>query len=223
MTIHFSSVPATFRPIRRNGTTSFKHWARAHMPDSELLFTETSDGGLLHMTPEEISLRWERPGTTFGFVRNPYSRLVSGFHWIGQQANNRILQRKYNKTVPFTMDFDIKLISCYKKGFDWWINNQIDLAQKNLSPYGTMALFENPKQTQMFCWDNQVPDLVVKLENIEKEFIHVQELLDCRAPMFMMNASIHNDYRSYYTSETAKLVYKWVEQDLDTFGYTFLR
>jgi len=224
MTIHFHSANATFRPIRRNGTTSFKFWSRAHIPDAEMVFNKNSEGGLAHLTPAEIEAKWTNPGTTFGFVRNPYSRLVSGFHWLGQQANRRILQRQHNKNpedYPFSLDFDLKLFCYYNKGFDWWIKNQINLEQSNLNPYGTIALFENPKQTQLFCWDDQVPDIVVKLENVSEDFKKVQELLNCKAPFFLMNASVHDDYRTYYTSETEQLVRKWVEKDLDTFGYTF--
>jgi chondroitin 4-sulfotransferase 11 len=223
MTIHFHSVPATFRPIRRNSTTSFKFWARAHMPDAELLFEEFSDGGLKHMTVKELKAKWPNPGTTFGFVRNPYSRIVSGFHWLGQQAKRRILQRQYNKDAneyPFPLELDLKLVFYYNKGFDWWIKNTVDLDIPNLNPYGTLALFENPKQTQMFCFDHQLPDIVIKLENMDTEFVKIQRLLDCNAPPFFMNASQHDDYRQYYTTETEKIVRSWVEEDLDTFGYT---
>lgn len=224
MTIHFHSVPATFRPIRRNGTTSFKFWARANMPDAELVYEETSDGGLIHLTPDQLKQRWADPGPTFGFVRNPYNRLVSGFHWLGQQSIRRLKQRNYIKDpdlYPFPFELDMKLAMYYNKGFDWWINNVVDLGERDINPYGTLALFANPKQTQLFCWDGVLPDLVIKLEEIDSQFHKVQELLHCPAPMFLMNVSQHDDYRTYYTTETQARVYKWVEEDLDTFKYSF--
>lgn len=223
MTIHFHSIPATFRPIRRNGTTSFKFWAQANMPDAELVFEETSDGGLIHYSPAQLIERWGNPGTTFGFVRNPYSRLVSGFHWLGQQAERRLKQRRYTKdgTYPFPLEMDVKIANYYSKGFDWWIKHEISVCDHELNPYGTMALFENPRQTQLFCWDYTLPDLVIKLEELDHRFNEVQDILKCDAPMFLMNVSRHDDYRSYFTTETQAMAAKWLEEDLDTFKYTF--
>lgn len=224
MTIHFHSVPATFRPIRRNGTTSFKFWAQANMPDAELVFEENSDGGLLHYTPQQLVDVWGNPGTTFGFVRNPYGRLVSGFHWLGQQAKRRLARRQYvkdPKAYPFPFELDVKLAMYYSKGFDWWINNVVDLGVHDLNPYGTLALFADPKQTQLFCWDGVLPDIVIKMEDLEERFVEIQDLLECPAPMFHMNASQHDDYRSYYNDDTRKKVAQWVGEDLDTFKYTF--
>ena len=214
MTIHFSNIPATFRHCRRVGSTSFKFWVFENFPDAEVMSDESKkNAGLLNMSLDEINARWTNTGTTFAFVRNPYARLVSIFHWVGQTSTDRI-KNKVTDNVPF--ELDIKVALQYAKGFDHWIKNieHVDY------PHGILNLFKSPR-TQMHHFDGVVPDLVVKLENIEAEFIQIQDLLKCYKPIIHRNASKHDDYRQYYTPETIKIAGKWIEEDLDAFGYTF--
>jgi hypothetical protein len=226
MTIHFSNIPATFKHIRRNASTSFKYWTMKNIPSAELLFDPSSKhSGLLHMTTEEITSRWHNPGTTFGFVRNPYARLVSGFHWTGQRAAERLEQRKQNpnKDYPFSITTDIKILATYKRGFEQWIkqNAKVDF-DTSLGPFETLTLFQSPeKQSQLFCFDYVVPDIVIKLENFEEGFVQIQDLVKCHEPMLYLNASEHDNFQSYYSDELRKIVLPWIEEDLDTFKYTF--
>jgi hypothetical protein len=210
MTIHFSNIPATFRHCRRVGSTSFKFWVFDNFPNAEVMSDpENKNAGLLDMSLDEVKQKWPDYGTTFGFVRNPYDRLVSIFHWFGQTSSNRIINR-VKDSVPVAIDLQVLLR--YNKGFDYWI--------RNLHPSNDMDIFYYP-QPQMYHFNCVAPDLVVKLENIETDFVKIQDLLKCDAPLIHRNASSHNDYRSYYNSETKEIARKLMEMDLDTFGYTF--
>ena len=85
-----------------------------------------------------------------------------------------------------------------------------------------MKLYEGRKtNTLMYYLNHVVPDIVVKLEEIETNFIKIQDLLNCHIPFVHTNKSIHTDYRDYYTAETQKIAQQWLAEDLDTFKYTF--
>ena len=77
------------------------------------------------------------------------------------------------------------------------------------------------EETQMHYFSGVAPDIVVKLENMPAEFTKIQELLGCDVEPLHVNSSLHGEYRQYYTDETRKIAAQWLEQDLDTFKYTF--
>lgn len=221
MTIHFSAVPATFRHCPRTASTSFKFWVLEHIKDADVVIdTANKHGGLQHLTLEQIQSRWPNYGTTFAFVRNPYERLVSVFHFQGQRAIERIKRRAYSKDEPFTLDIDLKLVFNYKKGFDYWVKNN-PVVDKVSKSFTNMSLYHHPNETQMDCFGGVVPDLIVRLENISTDFSKIQELINCPVPFIHVNGTEHTNYRDYYTTETEQIVRKWVEADLDAFKYTF--
>jgi hypothetical protein len=175
------------------------------------------------MSLAEIDAKWGTAGTTFAFVRNPYDRLVSAFHFIGQRAKARIESRRTepNKTYPYPAEIDIKLMFKCQKGFENWIRDLPNIVQSPLS-YTNMALFNEPHtQNQIDCFNGCVPDLVVKLENISTDFVKIQDIIKCYEPFIHENITNHTHYRDYYNTETQKIAYKMIERDLDTFGYTF--
>ena len=222
MTIHFSQIPATFRHIPRTGSTSFKHWVNHNMQHKEILTVDNYSDMLEHKDLEEIKSIWPNYGTTFAFVRNPYERLVSIFHFVGQDAQRRISKRKNNSNfvndAGVSIEEDIKLFLEYKKGFTHWILNPSTRKSNSV----IMKLYEGRKtNTLMYYLNHVVPDIVVKLEEIETNFIKIQDLLNCHIPFVHTNKSIHTDYRDYYTAETQKIAQQWLAEDLDTFKYTF--
>jgi hypothetical protein len=221
MAIHFPDIPATFRNVPRTGTTSFKEWARTNITNKDIVVDPQHPNMLSHLTLSEIDQRWGTAGTTFGFVRNPYERLVSIFHFLGQDAKKRMQKRKnnldYEALTRMSIEADIKVMINYNKGFEYWIKNT-----STDSNSFTLSMFNNKHtQTQMYWFQHTVPDLVVKLENINTEFVKIQELLNCDKPFVHTNSSIHSHYRNYYNDETKKIATVWLEEDLDTFGYTF--
>lgn len=224
MTIHFSYVPATFRNCPRTGSTSFKFWTLKNVPNADVVIDPVNNNGSLQrLSLAEIDAKWGTAGTTFAFVRNPYARLVSAFHFIGQRAISRIEKRNEdpNGHYPYSAEVDIKLMFQYRKGFAHWVQSLPSIVQSPLE-YTNMALFNDPAtQNQIDCFNGCVPDLVVKLENISTDFIKIQELVKCHVPFIHENTTDHTDYRDYYDTNTQKIAYKWIERDLDTFGYTF--
>lgn len=222
MTIHFADVPATFRNIPRTGSTSFKEWARKHTQTREMLVDPDHPNMLAHRTLDQIKEQWPNYGTTFAFVRNPYDRLVSIFHFTGQDAKRRLNKRNSNASfadiASIPIESDLKIYFQYTRGFDNWIRN----TRYDDGAFAALKMLNNKHfETQTMWLSGVVPDIVVKLENMDTEFVKIQELLNCYEPPIHTNASIHGDYREYYNDETLAIATKWLEEDLDNFKYVF--
>ena len=193
MSIHFPSVPATFIHIPKTGGLSFRHWAFDHLKDFD--FTRDQE----HSDLIQKHKYWPNLGTTFTFVRNPYARLVSIYHFLGQRAE---MSKK--------TDQDFKELLIFRKGFNHWIRNDVE--------YGDIW---SKKKQQVDWFSNRQVDIILKIEEIDQDFKKIQELLNCYEPLPHINKSIHDDYRSYYDQETKKLVENLCRKDLERFGYDF--
>jgi hypothetical protein len=220
MSIHFPNIPATYRNVPKTGTTSFKWWAREHIKDCEILDDPDRPQNLLHLTLDEIKARWATPGTTFTFVRNPYDRAVSIFHHVGQDAENRIKDRKAGIVRPellaVPIEVDIRILSVYRKGFDHWITN----TQQDSCASDILKLL-NQKESQLRWLNYTIPDVVIKLENINQDFVILQDLLGCHVPPLHINTSNHKHYLDYYTPASKQIVAELFKEDFEAFGYDY--
>jgi len=222
MPIHFPSVPATFINIPKTGTTSLKFWALEHIKDLEITSEASNLDWVSHMSNEELHAKWANLGTTFAFVRNPYDRLVSVFHHLGQNAEERLNNRKAGimtrDMISVPIESDIRILGVYRKGFEHWIKT--DHSSKTDCPMIRM-LQDAKKETQLQWLDYELPNIVIKIEDVNTEFHIIQKLLNCQEPFIHTNISSHKPYKEYYTEETQKIVAEWVKEDLEAFGYEF--
>lgn len=227
MAIHFPSIPATYRNIPKTGTTSFKWWARDNVPNCVIMDDPDRPYNMLHLTLDEIKLRWPNYGTTFTFVRNPYARMVSIFHHIGQDAEERMKERlrggtsekhgvKSVELAAIPIEVDIKILSIYRKGFENWVMSSEDRVFD-----GSLLSLLNQKETQMRWLDNVVPDIVIKIEEVNQKFGVLQDLIGCSVPFPHVNTSNHADYREYYNPTTQKIVAEMFKDDFEAFGYDY--
>ena len=171
MAIHFPNVPATYRNIPKTGTTSFKWWARDNIKDCIILEDPKRIYNMQHLTLDEIKSKWPTYGTTFTFVRNPFDRMVSIFHHVGQDAEARLKQRPFGGTKEqygvrqeeldsIPIEIDIKILQVYKKGFDHWIHTTVPEYKFNDS----LNLLLYQKDSQLTWLNNVIPDIVIKIE-----------------------------------------------------------
>ena len=227
MAIHFPKVPATYRNIPKTGTTSFKFWARDNVPDCVIMDDPERPYNMLHLSLEEIQRRWPNYGTTFTFVRNPYARMVSIFHHIGQDAEGRMKERLRGGTPEqhgvkkveldaIPIEIDIKIMSVYRKGFENWVMSSEDRVFD-----GSLLSLLNQKESQMRWLDNVVPDVVIKIEEVNQRFHVLQDMLGCAVPFPHVNTSNHADYREYYNDATRRVVADLFKEDFEAFGYDF--
>lgn len=228
MAIHFPNVPATYRNIPKTGTTSFKWWARDNISDCIILEDPKRIYNMQHLTLDEIKDKWPNYGTTFTFVRNPFDRMVSIFHHVGQDAEARLKQRPLGGTKEqygvrqeeldsIPIEIDIKILQVYKKGFDHWVHTAVPEYKFNDS----LNLLLYQKDSQVTWLNGVIPDIVIKIEEIDSKFKLLQDLLGCTVPFPHINTSSHKHYKEYYNQSSIKLVEELFSDDLNTFNYDF--
>jgi len=243
MDIHFPLASVTFHHIPRNAGTSFSTWVEENIKDYQRSKMEwTPENAYKIPDYNWIKTVWPNMGTRITFVRNPYSRLVSLYHYVGQLAENRMNHYKTSlankidltnwKTQPYQSDNivacildDTKVVELYHTGFKNWLNiicnnpDELYKSTRRNSWHLIYSFWEKKTQLSWFC--GSMPDVVIKVENLDSEFVKVQNLLGCTAPLPHVNNSVHTNYQDYYNSDLIQLVQKHFEEDLDEFKYQF--
>ena len=124
----------------------------------------------------------------FAFVRNPYDRLVSYYHF------HKSPQYKYParaNSLPF----------------DQWVMKGLD---------------SNMKKNQTWYLDEDV-DYIGRFENLEKDWELICKeigITPYKLPKF--NVSDHNEWKSYYTDDSEKLVNRIFQDDFEVFNYDYI-
>jgi hypothetical protein len=211
MAIHFENPLATFIHIPKTGGSSFERWVYDNI--------EKFDRKEKHATLVQAKTFWEDLGFTFTFVRNPFARLVSMYHFIGQRAVEREHRRSEGIRVKkgCLREDDLQIINLYNKGFDYWINAWYENTPEfQDTPNGNWSR----RDCQTFWVDEKI-DLILKIENIKEEFNVIKELLNCKIDLPHVNKSNHTSYRDYYNLTSKKLVEELMKDDLEKFNYDF--
>lgn len=211
MAIHFKNPLATFIHIPKTGGSSFQQWVYDNISNHDIKEK--------HATINQAQNIWNDLGFTFSFVRNPYSRLVSMFHFIGQRAEERNVRRSKGQKVKkgTTFENDSKIIELHSKGFDYWI----DAYYKNTNEFMDTPNGNWSRRNTQASWLQGPVDLIIKIEEINEYFPIIQEKLNCNIPLPHVNKSNHKHYSEYFTKTTKKYVEKIFKEDLDKFGYEF--
>jgi hypothetical protein len=76
-------------------------------------------------------------------------------------------------------------------------------------------------KTPQVEWLEKSPTWILRFENLHTDFKQIQEYTNCSFPLEHKNATIHKDYKSYYTTKTKKYVEKLFEEDIYRFKYKF--
>lgn len=218
MAIHFPTVPATFIHVPKTGGMSFYDWVNRNITVFDRPDVNTHSTACL----DACKTRWTELGTTFSFVRNPYSRLVSMYlyNWNSATANQEYRKNNVSHFSSKEIIDDLKLITVCSKGFDYWLDCICNDRDEIYKIYDG-----NPLTVDVSSWFNNIKiDIIIKTENLSSEFYKIQDLLtdgDCRDPIPWVNTTTHTDYRDYYNSASQKLVAKKFQTDLELFEYTF--
>jgi hypothetical protein len=137
----------------------------------------------------------------FAFVRNPFDRIVSAFFYLNAGGNN-----------PLDEVDREKYIKQYNGDFNLFVENAFPeiLKQIHFMPQYSWIYFD------IFC----LCDYIGKIETINNDLQNIGNIINYDFPKLpKKNVSSHNDYRSYYTSKTEKIIYKYYEKDFKLFNY----
>ncbi len=137
----------------------------------------------------------------FAFVRNPWDKLVSLYHYVKQKetkiyASKGIELPKFNRNIIESESFD-----------DW-------VKKGNLGD--TQFKFLTSKS------GNLLVDYIGKTENLQSDFSYICGLLNIpNITLSQVNKSKRADYREYFTQESIDIVNEKFKNDIYLFGYNF--
>lgn len=134
----------------------------------------------------------------FGFVRNPYSRLVSLYHYW-KDITSRIHPHEYNGGLDTL---------AVKLPFKEWIKQVVGKSNNR-----HLLL-----QTHWF--EGGDIDFIGKMEHLNNDFETVCNKIGIpRCKLEKKNQSEHDHWTKYYDGEIADLVFDYYRMDFETYGY----
>ena len=210
MAIHFPKHKATFIHIPKTAGSSFELWISENITPF--------DRQQKHCTLNDARSIWKKLGYTFCFVRNPYARMVSMFHFIGQRAEERIEMRSNGqRTKKSTNQQDDILISAYyNKGFENWLEEH---SQDIHNPFDLGIWLYERKTPQVYWIDDSVEWF--KAEELSLKFKRLQDVFNVDVALPHVNKTSHKHYRDYYNKNTKTIIENLFKDDLDKFNYDY--
>lgn len=154
---------------------------------------------------------------SFAFVRNPFSRIVSGWKcpWVNGEPipgfdDEKLPYRKKKWTTEF-------------ENFNLFVNKFL-LHENDYSFYRwshIMPVFD--KRMKLFDdQGNQLVNFIGRLENLQQDFNIVCDKIGIpRQKLPHINKSKHKHYTEYYDDETREIVAERYAKDIEYFGYKF--
>jgi len=136
----------------------------------------------------------------FCFVRNPWDRLVSLYHYTVQKEA-KIYADKGLKLPQFSQDI------MDADSFENWITSE---------KFGTAQYYFLSNNNQLLV------DFVGRSESLQADFSYVCGLVGI--PNIILpkeNVSKHKKYQQYYNNETRQIVAERYKKDIELFGYTY--
>jgi hypothetical protein len=131
----------------------------------------------------------------FSVVRNPFDRLPSSYYEFLETANPMRTQTVYFQE--------------FVKYFLTFINNIIWIPQSKLIPiHGVPGLHL---------------DLLLRFERLSQDWEYLIKRFDVKDLPHKHKTNDKRPYEQYYTAETLRLAQEYYKEDLETFGYQFVK
>jgi len=207
MSLYFKKEKLLFVHIPKNAGSSFKKWTFANLKKGNYVKFKT------HADLNQCLQTFPDTQQSFCFVRNPYERIVSMYHFIGQRAEQRLAGLRTKANISPKQDNEI--VEYYKLGIDNFIK---DLFHNTSTPYTVGWRLSMRKRTQCsYVSKDTVP---LKIENVSKDFAYIQNILNCHVPLFSSNTTVHTG-RSEMSDQSKQLVQRMFLPDFIEYGYDF--
>ena len=138
----------------------------------------------------------------FAFVRNPWDRLVSAFHYLDRGGCNALDQA-----------FRDAHLARYARDFTAFVHD----LDRHMD-----GLHLRP-QCHWLCDDEGrvLADFVGRFETLTADFGVVAARLELPRVLPCLNTSEHRFYREYYDPDTCAIVHRLYRQDIEAFRYQF--
>lgn len=184
-----------YKHIPRTAGTSLKEI----LPDGTFILGHNYyDEGYKHLYHHRIPFMKR---FVFSFVRNPYDRVVSAFHYLNAGGNNpkdEIVRDIY--------------LSQYNGDFDYFVE------------YGFPKVLDQihfmPQYSWIFYNYINICNYVGKFETINEDIKELSKFIDFKSDSLPdINKSEHKHYKDYYTVATKKIIYEYYRTDFELFGY----
>jgi len=136
----------------------------------------------------------------FAFVRNPWDRVVSLYHYL--------------KPTSIVKD------KCFSSFCKYLKYNQIE----PIGPYNVIGLSQCNKQISWLVDNNGkiFVDFIGRYENLQKDFEKVCSIIGIPSKILPYEKfSNHAHYSLYYTKETKDIIGELYKEDIERFGYEF--
>tara|TARA_B100000700_G_C14943468_1_gene807953 strand:- start:266 stop:898 length:633 start_codon:yes stop_codon:yes gene_type:complete len=158
-----------------------------------------------HRTLEEVLLQEDRylDFFTFSVVRNPWSRILSGYLDFVQNRG---------KNYSGKIILDKPLLSEYLNFKDFVMNFKD-------SKWNTDVHFK--PQTLFTHSDKKNVDFIMKFERLESDYEKLCQKLGINEPLQKHRTTKHTHYSDYYDMEMIKEVEKYFSSDIEEYGYSF--
>lgn len=202
-----------FVHVQKTAGSSFEAVLKRHFPDVQ--HWHGRHGHARTGVAEVGKDRW-REYYSFGFVRNPWERLVSWYAMIDRHRRELPLHQRFTDT-PFTTQIWNQVM---QKGrtFDEFIENCTD-AVWDKGCYKSFAFnqidYLGDADGKLLVQD------IGRFESITEDSERFLKKLGVDANLPRTNASKHGHYADWYNDRTRAIVAERFARDLDAFDYTF--
>lgn len=139
----------------------------------------------------------------FSFVRNPFDRIVSAYHYLSQSKTSR--NKPITKFVNNFNSFDEFIL-------EW-------LCEENIKK----IVVTSPQYLYLEDQFGSIRHMnyIGRMESLEKDIKFITNKLGFDSRLMKINQSKRKDFRSYYNNELVDHVSLVYERDIKLFGYTF--
>lgn len=149
----------------------------------------------------------------FAFVRNPWDRLVSAYHFL--------LKGGLNSREPEAKRWAENLKNHKIKNFEHFV---LSMTSPNFCKYFLNFRHLRPQYRWVIDEKERLAlDLVVKVENFDQGIKKIKDRLKIQSSdeQIRLNTTNHENYKKLYTNEMKEIVGEYYKKDIEMFDYNF--